>query len=222
MPRQSRLVVPGIPHHVTQRGNRRQNTFFSREDYDAYRSTLARQCQEEGLEIWAYCFMPNHIHLIAVPPDEKTLAKVLSRVHQRYTNRINKREGWKGFLWQGRFASFPMDEVHAIRAARYIELNPVRAGMLESPGAYPWSSAPAHLSGRDDGLVKVAPILDMVDDWSGFLGMDDEDGVKLIRKRTSDGRPLGKEGFVEDLEMKCGRSLRPGKRGRQVQHRKNL
>jgi putative transposase len=213
MPKAARIVVPGVPHHITQRGNRRQGTFFNQDDYAAYKSVLAGQCRENGLEIWAYCLMPNHVHIVLVPSDEASLAKALSCVHQKYTQRINKREGWKGFLWQGRFASFPMDELHALRAARYIELNPVRAGLVKTPGDYPWSSAAAHLSGRDDDLVKVAQILDMIGDWARFLGEVDETGAQLIRKRSSDGRPFGRDGFIEDLERKFGRSLKPGKRG---------
>ena len=169
MARLARLVIPGLPHHVTQRGNRRQQTFFNDEDYAAYLELMAEWCREEGVEIWAYCLMPNHVHLIAVPQTEDGLRRAIGEAHRRYTRRINFREKWRGYLWQGRFASFVMDEPYLLAAARYVELNPVRANLVADADEWPWSSARAHLSGRDDRLVKVAPMLAMVGDWRGFL-----------------------------------------------------
>src|SRR3989304_2607056 len=169
MARLARLVIPGLPHHVTQRGNRRQQTFFNDGDYAAYVELMADWCREEGVEIWSYCLMPNHVHLIAVPRTEKSLRRAVGEAHRRYTRRINFREKWRGYLWQGRFASFVMDEPYLLAAARYVELNPVRAGLVVNPADWPWSSARAHLSGRDDCLVKVAPLLAMIGDWNAFL-----------------------------------------------------
>ena len=133
MARLARLVVPGLPHHVTQRGNRRQQTFFCEEDYAAYVELMADWCKERGVEIWGYCLMPNHVHLIAVPRSEEGLARAVGEAHRRYTRRINFREKWRGYLWQGRFASFVMDEPYLLAAARYVELNPVRAGLAPMP-----------------------------------------------------------------------------------------
>lgn len=170
MARLARLVIPGLPHHVTQRGNRRQQTFFNDGDYKAYLELMADWCREEGVEIWVYCLMPNHVHLIAVPAREQSLRRAIGEAHRRYTRRINFREKWRGYLWQGRFASFVMDEPHLIAAARYVESNPVRAGLVSDAAEWPWSSARPHLKGRDDRLVRrPAPLLAMIPNWRAFL-----------------------------------------------------
>ena len=214
MARLARIVVPGYPHHVTQRGNRRQETFFRDEDYREYIDLMSHFCGEEGVEIWAYCLMPNHVHLIAVPEDERGLARAIGEAHRRYTRYINFREGWRGYLWQGRFASYVMDQKHLIAAARYIELNPVKAGLVEHPTDYEWSSARAHLAGNDDDLVKASPLLEMINDWSRFLssGMNKEDEVE-IKRHSRTGRPLGGSQFIETIEKLIGRQVRPKKPG---------
>jgi putative transposase len=134
MARLARIVVPGLPHHVTQRGNRRQQTFFGEADIDAYIALMAEHCAAARVAVWAYCLMPNHVHLILVPETETGLRDALGPAHRRYTMAVNAREGWTGWLWQGRFASCPLDEPHLVAAARYVELNPVRAGLVERPG----------------------------------------------------------------------------------------
>ena len=221
MPRVARLVVPGLPHHVTQRGNRRQQTFFCDEDYAAYVELMAEWCAERGVEIWAYCLMPNHIHLIAVPQSEDGLARAIGEAHRRYTRRINFREKWRGYLWQGRFASFVMDEPYLLAAARYVELNPVRAGLVSDAPDWRFSSARPHLVGRDDPLVRVAPLLAMVADWRGFLDSAiPEKELCDLREHGRTGYPLGSPAFVERLEQTFGRNLRPGKPGRPSKLRK--
>jgi len=152
MARIARAVAPGIPHHITQRGNRWQETFFGAEDYQAYIGLMREWCGYWKVEVWAYCLMPNHVHLIAVPPSEDGLRRAIGEAHRRYTRRVNFREGWRGHLWQGRFASYPLDEPYLLAAARYIEQNPVRAGLAGTPWEYPWSSAAAHVAGEDDAL----------------------------------------------------------------------
>jgi putative transposase len=147
MARLARVVVPGVAHHVTQRGNRRQPTFFQEDDYRAYLALLGEWCGRCGVQVWAYCLMPNHVHLIVVPQSEDGLRRGLGEAHRRYTRRINFREGWRGHLWQGRFASFAMDERYLRRAARYVELNPVRAKLCRVPWRWRWSSAAAHVAG---------------------------------------------------------------------------
>ena len=215
MARLARLVIPGFPHHITQRGNRRQQTFFCDEDYEAYLELMAEWCGEHGVEIWAYCLMPNHVHLIAVPQSDDTLARAIGEAHRRYTRRINFREKWRGYLWQGRFASFVMDEPHLLAAARYVELNPVRANLVKDAAEWPWSSARAHLAGRDDHLVKVEPMLSIVHDWRALLNSAvDESKLQALRTRNRTGRPLGDAPFVERLEKLVGRTLRPKKPGR--------
>jgi len=214
MARLARLVVPGMPHHITQRGNRRQQTFFNDGDYQAYLKLMADWCREEGVAIWSYCLMPNHVHLIAVPSSADGLRWAIGEAHRRYTRRINFREKWRGYLWQGRFASFVMDEPHLLATARYVELNPLRAQLVASPGDWPWSSARAHLSGQDDGLVKVAPLLAMIGDWNAFLASAvSEEDLRDIRGHGRTGRPLGDEQFLGCLEEMAGRSIKPQKRG---------
>ncbi|MDP8225022.1 MAG: transposase [Candidatus Lernaella stagnicola] len=165
MARIARIVAVEHPHHVIQRGNRRQSTFFCDEDYESYLDLMAGWCTKHAVEIWGYCLMSNHVDLIAVPTrTEESLRLAIGEGHRRYTRRIKFREGWRGHLWQERFHSYPMDEYPLLAAARYVKQNPVRAGMLEKAGDYPWSSAAAHLAGRDDRLVLVKPLLEMIDD----------------------------------------------------------
>jgi putative transposase len=216
MARLARAVIPGIPHHITQRGNRRQETFFSDEDYRSYLELMAEWCHRFGVEVWAYCLMPNHTHLVVVPESEHGLRQAIGEAHRRYTRQVNFREGWRGHLWQGRFSSYPMDENYLLTAARYIELNPVKAKLAQVPEDYPWSSAAAHLAGIDDILVKVAPLLKMVGDWREFL----LEGIELveaqkIERHERNGRPLGSKNFVAAMEARLGRTLgrqKPGPR----------
>lgn len=215
MARVARLVVPGQPHHVTQRGNRRMPVFFGDDDYGAYAALLAEWCAKAGTEVWAYCLMPNHVHLILVPADADGLRAALGEPHRRYARRVNLREEWSGHLWQSRFASFPMDENYLLACARYVELNPMRAKLSSSPRGWRWSSARAHLAGKDDGLVRVAPLLGRVADWRSFLagGLDEEEGAAL-RSHERSGHPLGSAAFLARLKSKLGRDVRPRRRGR--------
>jgi len=215
MARLARLVVPGLPHHITQRGNRRQQTFFCDDDYVAYLDLMVEWCGEHGVEIWAYCLMPNHTHLVAVPRSEDGLRLAIGEAHRRYTRHVNFREGWRGYLWQGRFASFVMDEPYLLTAARYVELNPVRANLVADAAEWPWSSAKTHLTGRDDRLVKVPPMRAMVHDWRSFLSSAiREEELRDLREHGRTGRPLGSASFVDQLERLVGRALGPKKPGR--------
>ncbi|MDH3597367.1 MAG: transposase [Rhodospirillales bacterium] len=214
MARFARVVVPGVPHHVTQRGNRRLETFFNDGDCRAYLDLLAEHCAAAEVAVWAYCLMPNHVHLILVPRDADGLRRALGEAHRRYTRRVNFREGWRGHLWQERFHSFAMDEAHLLAAARYVELNPVRAKLKRRARDWRWSSARAHLAGKDDALVAVAPLLELVPDWRAFLaGGLEEEALEALRRHTRTGRPLGSPAFLEALEARLGRRLRPGKPG---------
>jgi putative transposase len=130
---------------------------------------MAQFCRAERVEIWAYCLMPNHVHLIAVPLSADGLRRAIGEAHRRYTRMVNFREGWRGHLWQGRFASFVLDEPYLLTAARYVELNPVRAALVNTPRQYRWSSAAAHVRGEDDALVRVRPLLQLAPDWRRFL-----------------------------------------------------
>lgn len=218
MARMARVVVPGVPHHVTQRGVRRNDVFFNDGDYELYMSLLSEYCGKSGTEIWAYCLMTNHVHLVMVPNSTDGLRASLGEAHRRYTQFINQREKCRGHLWQERFHSFPMDEHYLLSAVRYVELNPIHAGMVKLPEDYQWSSARAHLSGRDDPLVKVGPMLDRVANWQAYLDSDLDDAtIEILRKHTKTGRPLGDESFVDKLERNAGRILRPLKQGRRKQ-----
>ena len=213
MVRIARVIATGYPHHLTQRGNRRQQVFFGDDDYHAYIELMADWCKKYHVEIWAWCLMPNHVHLIAVPDEEQGLARAIGEAHRRYTRRINLREKWRGHLWQERFSSFPMDEQHLLAATRYIEMNPVAAKLVLHPEDYRWSSARAHLAGKDDRLVKVAPLVNRIADWRSFLILSSPDEVKKIHSHENTGRPLGENGFVEKLEALLDRVLRPQKPG---------
>lgn len=214
MARIARVIASGIPHHVTQRGNRRLQTFFTDDDYRSYIALLAEWCRKCSVAIWAYCLMPNHVHLIAVPESDDALRRGIGETHRRYSRMINFRENWRGHLWQGRFASFPMDEAYLLAVARYVEMNPVVAGLVEEAAAWPWSSAQAHLATKDDELVSVAPLLEMAGDWRLFLARaGDKEQINDIKKHERTGRPLGTEQFVEQLESALERTLKLGKPG---------
>lgn len=215
MARLARITIPGVAHHVTQRGNRSMEVFFSEDDYRAYLELLAEYGAKAGTAVWAYCLMPNHIHLILVPSHDDGLRAALGEVHRRYARRINAREEWSGHLWQERFHSYPMDEDHLVAGARYVELNPVRAGLVERPEDWRWSSAKAHLSGEKGGLVDVAPLLERIPDWAAFLEAGtDQRTLETIRHHTRTGHPLGSKGFLDKLEGILGRDVQPRKPGR--------
>jgi putative transposase len=215
MARLPRLVLPGIPHHITQRGNRRENTFFEEGDYALYLDLLAQAAGQAHVEIWSYCLMPNHVHIIAVPSDEDGLRRTFRFVHRHYTGYINARLRTTGHLWQGRFSSVAMDEEHLHHAFRYIALNPVRARLVKRPEHWRWSSVAAHLARADDHVVKTSPALDRVGDFGAFLGEDFDEAMSYaaLRKAESVGRPVGSKAWLADMEAKTGLRLAPEKRG---------
>jgi putative transposase len=215
MARLARLVIPGLPYHVTQRGNRRGTTFFEDADFLVYRELLSEAARASGARVWAYCLMPNHVHLIVVPSDPDGLRATFANAHRRYARLINTRHRWTGHLWQGRFGAVAMDETHLAHAARYVALNPVRARLVERAEDWPWSSTRAHFAGCDDGLVEVAPLLERVGDFAAFLGSaEDQQASRALRMAETTGRPLGDASWVRSLEERSGRTLAPQKRGR--------
>ena len=221
MARIARVVVPRYPHYITQGGNRGMPTFFTDEDYQAYLDLAAEHCAACGVEIWAWCLMPNHVQLIAVPKTKAALARAIGEVHRRYTQQVNRRKGWRGYLWQGRFASFVIDQPHLLAAARYVEREPVRAHLVRRPWRYRWSSAKAHLAGKDDALVRVKPLLDLAADWRGLLlEPEDEAEMEAIRRHGRTGRPLGDLDFVKRLQKRLRRRLVPRKPGRPPKRRR--
>jgi len=221
MARLARVVAPGVPHHLTQRGNRRQDVFFSDADRRKFLSLLAEQCPECGLEIWAYCLMTNHVHLVAVPVSVDSLGRAMRRVNSQYAAYVNRRQGWSGYLWQGRFYSTPLDGPHFWSAVRYVERNPVRVGLVPRAEDYAWSSAAAHCGLTDDGLLRGdLEQADHVGNWRAWLLDEDDAAVRMLRERTRTGRPCGPAEFVERLEKLLGRPLTPKKRGRKPKRKK--
>jgi putative transposase len=209
MARTARLVVPGYPHHVTQRGSRKQRVFFEEGDYSAYVTLLAKHKDEAGVDFWGYCLMPNHVHLIAVPSSERGLGWLLRIAHSQYAKFINARNDWQGHLWQARFYSVVMDESHALASLRYVELNPVRAGLCRHAADWPWSSAGAHLTGETDALLTRSALTDSVRNWGAFLSeTEDCSQIERLRKLTRTGAPAGGSGFLKELEALTGRVLK--------------
>ena len=219
MARLARLVIPDVPHHVTQRGNRRQPVFFEDEDYAAYRDLVAAACAERGVRCLAWCLMPNHVHLILTPPAPEALRIALADAHRRYSRRINFAHGWTGYLWQGRFASYPMEDAHLMTAVRYVELNPVRARLVANAEDWRWSSAKAHVTGRRDGLTDPDALAGVHRNWRAMLrhGLEagdlGEEEVAAIEAHMRTGRPRGSEAFIGALETRTGRPLKRRKPG---------
>jgi len=217
MARLARVILPGYPHHITQRGNRRQDVFFKESDYVHYLKLLKQWCMHEGIEIWAYCLMTNHVHLIVMPDTESNLSKAIGETHRRYTQMINFREHWKGFLWQGRFASYPMDESWLLKAAAYVELNPVKAGMVKNAWEYRWSSVHAHLAGKDSqGIIRPEKLLSLTGDWKAYLKLAQGNQSCDFEQHERTGRPLGGERFMEKAERLLQRDLKKKKPGLKV------
>ncbi len=218
MPRVARIVVPGLAHHITQRGNNRQDVFFINDDRRAYLRILTQQAQRYGLSVLSYCLMTNHVHLIVTPKRSDSLALAIGRTHWLYAKYINQLHGRSGHLWQNRFFSFAMDPDHLLRAARYVERNPVRARLVRLPWRYQWSSAAAHCGQPDkSGVLDLAAWRTIVRRraWRGVLQQPEDDGLVLrIRRQTRIGRPLASDALLAKLERRLGRRLRAAPVGR--------
>ena len=215
MTRIARIVVPHAPHHVTQRGNRRERVFLEAGDYELYRDWLAESCRKFGVSVWAYCLMPNHVHLVLTPSDSAGLALALSRAHRLYAGYFNARARQTGHLFQGRFGSLAMDDDHLIAAVRYGALNPVRARLVARAPEWPHSSVRAHIAGVDDGLVSVQPLRDRLGDFAYLLDADPDDAAfAALRRNELIGRPLGSPDFLDAVSRRLGRAVTPAKRGR--------
>ncbi len=214
MGRIARVVALDMPHHIVQRGNRRQKVFFKEEDNQAYLDFLTEESRRFSLDIWAYCLMDNHVHLIAVPKKEDSLAKGIGETHRRYTRMVNFREGWRGYLWQGRFNSFPLDERYLYAAMRYVERNPVRAGLVRKAEDYLWSSAQSHINKTECPLLSRFYLLEDIADWKEYLAQEDKkEDLKVFRRHGQTGRPLGDRAFIDCLEQKLGIALHKKKPG---------
>ena len=212
MPRVARTVFADVPHHITQRGNRREDVFFTDQDRTEYLFWLKEYCDKYKVDILAYCLMTNHIHLVAVPTAEDGLHRVLRPLHTRYSQKVNREHGWKGHLLQGRYFSAPLDEVYMWAAIRYVERNPVRARIVRSAENYKWSSAAGHCKLRKDKILttnsKWAGLFEEISNWSEWLAEGDEpEKIELIRRNIEKGLPCGSEKFIRRLEKIAGRIL---------------
>ncbi len=224
MPRITRLIAEGYPHHIVQRGNRRQRVFFQNKDYLEYLRFLNEYSDKNNLSIAAYCLMPNHVHIIAIPENKRGLAKAIGETHRNYTRMINFRKKWRGYLWQGRFSSYILDEKHLYTAARYILNNPVKTEgkIIKNALNYKWSSIRHHTGKEKIPWLKDDLLQNMTEDWSQYLKEDiDKNQVELLKKHERTGRPLGDKAFIETLEKKIGISLRKKKPGPKRKGRSN-
>jgi putative transposase len=213
MARLARVVIPGIPHHVTQGATVAARS--SSATRIMYRDWLGDACRANGVEIWTWVLMPNHVHLILVPSDVDGIRRALAPVHRRYAGHVHARLKRTGHFWQGRFGCVAMDEAHLGAAFRYIVLNPVRARLVDKASEWPWSSVHVHLGPvGSDGVTTPAPCLARYSDFAALLeaGEDDE-RIKRLRKAETIGRPIGDRSFLDHVGQLCGRRLEPRKRG---------
>ncbi len=194
--------------------------FFTDDDRLIYLEWLKYYCDKYDVAILAYCLMTNHVHLVLVPQSESGLQQVLKPLHMRYSQHINKTKGWKGHLWQGRFFSSPLDDEYTWSTIRYVERNPVQAGMMLKSEDYRWSSAAAHCGLQENTLL--APLLGSLKgipqyEWSSWLALSENQGmVDIIQRNIEKGLPCGDDGFLDRLEAIAKRSLRYKPQGRPV------
>ena len=215
MARMARVVVPEFPHHIIQRGNRRQKVFFDENDYSEYLKLLNKYSRKFKVDILAYCLMPNHVHIIVTPHEDKSLAQAIGETHRNYTRFINFREKWRGYLWQGRFSSYVLDERYLLAVTRYMLLNPVKAKIVKKPWDYKWSSARYHMKITGDFPVKDNLLRGLIGNWKDFLNtVSDNDDIKLLQLHERTGRPLGDNTFIEELESLLKVNLKKKRAGR--------
>jgi putative transposase len=219
MPRIARVVFPGVPHHVTQRGNRREQVFFANLDHYAYLNCLQDYAVLHELDVLAYCLMPNHVHMVVVPTTEHALHRAMKPLHMRYAQYFNRVRGLNGRVWQGRYFSSPLDETYLWNAIRYVELNPVRARLTDRAENFPWSSAAGHCGLRVDSLLTSKPLWrrqkEGIGDWSAWLAAGDEvASLAQLRRNTHKGLPCGSPGFIQALERATGRQILQRPQGR--------
>lgn len=216
MPRISRVVAIGYPYHITQRGNYRQDVFYTDENRSRYLQWLVKYSQKYKLKIWAYCLMSNHVHFVCVPLKEDSLARTFNILHMRYSQYSNGKRNTVGHLWQGRFYSCLLDETHLYEAIRYVENNPVRARLVDEPQEYPWSSAKCHVRNCTDPVVSNdCHLVGELSNWLGYLNEKaNKMAIDSIKQNTRSGRPCGTKSFIKKMEEVVGRSLAPPLIGR--------
>ena len=214
MARIARVMFAGLPFHLTHRGNHKETVFFSEQDRAQYLQLLRRHAERFKMAVWAYCLMPNHVHLIAIGRCKASISRALGLTQQMHSRRVNLRRDVTGHLWANRFFSTALDEYHLWAAVRYVELNPVRAGIVKDATEYVWSSARFHGGlAEDDLLHSSSPFPGPIGDWAAWLriGLDDATASRL-RDNTFTGQPSGCDRFIEEIEERCGRKFRRPKR----------
>jgi putative transposase len=211
----ARAVAVGIPHHITQRGNYRQVIFERDDDYRKYLEWLKYYSEKCLLKIWAYCLMSNHVHFVAVPGSEESMARTFNTLHMRYAQYANTKQGEKGHLWQGRYYSSALDEKQVYAAVRYVENNPVSARVVKKAENYKWPSAKSHVKKMGDEILATdCYLVKEIKDWAAFLEEKDDAGTtQAVRENTKAGRPCGDEKFII-IEQAVGRKLVALPRGR--------
>ena len=226
MLRIARIVIAGLPHHITQRGNNKQDVFFVDEDRVVFLQLLKQQAQKFGVRIDGYCLMTNHVHLIATPLQPDSLARAMGRTNLLYAQYINRMHGRGGHLWQNRYFSCPLGPDYFLRALCYVEQNPVRAKISRQPWTYRWSSAAAHTGGSDEfGLIDKARWQEQSSgiDWKQALGrkLDGREIETSLGRCCRTGRPLGTDKFISKMEVRLGRRLRSLPVGRPKKKKKH-
>jgi len=217
MPRRLRDFIPGFSYHLTQRGNRKSDIFLDDTDRKVYLKLVMENCAAESVRVWAYSLMDNHVHHIVVPDKDHALSRAFQRAHGAFALNFKTRHVKRGHLWQGRFKACVLDEAHLWNAVRYVERNPVRAGIVARAEDYRWSSAAAHCGLRQDPLLGVClPLIESIPDWADWLSMrENPEDMDFIRERTRTGRPCSSDEFARVLEARFGMALLPRKRGPQ-------
>lgn len=219
MPRTARVILAGLPHHITQRGNRREDVFFCDADRSTYLDWLRDYCDQNHVQILAYCLMSNHVHIVAIPAAGNAFELTFRPLHTRFAMRVNRRRGSSGHVWQGRYFASALDESYLWAAIRYVERNPVRAAMVTKAEQYRWSSAAAHCGLGDDAVLTGHRAwlgeLESVPDWSGWLAEGDRPSqLTVLRQQAWRGLPCGSDAFVRDVETRLGRLITPRLPGR--------
>jgi putative transposase len=217
MARMPRIVVPGQALHIIQRGNNRQPVFFRREDYPIYLEALQQAAVSHGCAVHAYVLMTNHVHLLLTPELTEGPSRMMQAVGRAYVHYVNRHYRRTGTLWEGRFKSALINsERYLLTCSRYIELNPVRAEMVNHPGAYRWSSYRCNALGRQNGIITPHPLYEQLGSDAGmqqsvyrglFAGHIDEADLHSIRKGTETGAVIGNRRFREEVEATIGRCV---------------